>query len=359
MRLIRPGANPVALRIAGHDKRRGDRGGIGVRSAAGGAGERVAREPLTARVRRDRSQVVGSGPVGERATPTPRQDPLRGHSRTLGEMRFDKTLDVQRAMAIYAHPDDAEFGMAGTVAKWAKAGVEFTYCMVTNGASGSQDPDMTRERLRDIRAAEQSEAAKILGVRNVVFLEFEDGYLEPTIDVRRAVARQIRIHRPDVIFTMDPTMRYGGGYVNHPDHIAAAEAVLRSINPDASTRQMLPELWQKEQLEPHKPKALFLMAFGEPDTIVDVSDVVEVKIKALLAHKSQIDEDSVDFIKGWMKEAGKKKRYAYAEGFKVLRFEEDGAPPRDARREGRRAPQERGRRASRSTTPSPRARRSR
>lgn len=228
-------------------------------------------------------------------------------------MRFDKTLDVQRAMAIYAHPDDAEFGMAGTVAKWAKAGVEFTYCMVTNGASGSQDPDMTRERLRDIRAAEQSEAAKILGVKNVVFLEFEDGYLEPTIDVRRAVARQIRIHKPDVIFTMDPTTRYGGGYVNHPDHIAAGEVVLRSINPDASTRQMLPELWQKERLEPHKPKALFLMAFGAPDTIVDVSEVVDVKIKALLAHRSQIDADSVDFIKSWMKEAGKKKRYAYAE----------------------------------------------
>src|SRR6266849_2896600 len=241
-------------------------------------------------------------------------------------MRFDKTLDVQRAMAIYAHPDDAEFGMAGTVAKWAKAGVEFTYCMVTNGASGSQDPDMTRERLRD---------------------------------VRRAVARQIRTHRPDVIFTMDPTMRYGGGYVNHPDHIAAAEVVLRSINPDASTRQMLPELWQEERLEPHKPKALFLMAFGEPDTIVDVSDVVDVKIKALLAHRSQIDEDSVDFIKGWMKEAGKKKRYAYAEGFKVLRFEDDGARRRNATREGRKAPQARGRRVSRSTKPSPRARRSR
>src|SRR5438477_12370208 len=262
-------------------------------------------------------------------------------------------------MAIYAHPDDAEFALAGTAATWAKAGVEFVYCMITNGASGSQDPDMTRARLREIRLAARPDAARILGVKEVVFLDFEDGYLEPTIDVRRAVARQIRIHRPDVIFTMDPTMRYGGGYVNHPDHIAAAEVVLRSINPDASTRQMLPELWQSEHLEPHKPKALFLMAFGEPDTIVDVSEVVNVKIKALLAHKSQIDEDSVDFIKGWMKQAGKKKRYAYAEGFKVLRFEEDGAPPRNARREGRRAPQARGRRASRSTTPSQRARRSR
>jgi LmbE family N-acetylglucosaminyl deacetylase len=135
--------------------------------------------------------------------------------------------------------------------------------------------------------------------------------------------------------------------------------VLRSINPDASTRQMLPELWQKERLEPHKPKALFLMAFGAPDTIVDVSDVVDVKIKALLAHRSQIDADSVDFIKGWMKEAGKKRRYAYAEGFKVMRFDEDGAPPRDARREGRKAPQARGRRVSRSTTTSRPGRRSR
>jgi len=271
-------------------------------------------------------------------------------------VRFDKTLDVQRAMAIYAHPDDAEFGMAGTVARWAKAGVEFTYCMVTNGASGSQDPDMTRERLRDVRAAEQREAARILGVKNVVFLDFEDGYLEPTIDVRRAVAREIRRYRPDVIFTMDPTTRYGGGYVNHPDHIAAGEVVLRSINPDASTRQMLPELWQKERLEPHKPKALFLMAFGNPDTIVDVSDVVEIKMKALLAHRSQIEPESVDFIRGWMRETGKRKRYAYGEGFKVLRFEEDGAARRDARREGRKAPRARGRRASPRTT---RARRGR
>ena len=273
-------------------------------------------------------------------------------------MRFDKSLEIERAMAIYAHPDDAEFGMAGTVAKWANAGVEFTYCMVTNGASGSQDPEMTRERLRDIRAAEQREAAAILGVKNVVFLGFEDGYLEPTIDVRRAVARQIRIHRPDVIFTMDPTWRYGGGYVNHPDHIAAAEVVLRSINPDASTRQMLPELWQNERLEPHKPKALFLLSFDSPDATVDVSDVVETKIKALLAHRSQIEPESVDFIRGWMREAGKKKGYRYAEAFKVLKLDDDAARA-EARRRERTAPRARVRRASRSTTPSPRGRPSR
>jgi LmbE family N-acetylglucosaminyl deacetylase len=153
-------------------------------------------------------------------------------------------------------------------------------------------------------------------------------------------------------------MRYAGSYVNHPDHIAAAEVVMRSINPDASTRQMLPELWQEERLEPHKPKALFLMAFGEADTIIDVSDVVDLKIKALLAHKSQIDEDSVDFIKDWMRQAGKKKGYRYAEGFRVVRFEPEGAA-REATREERKAPRARARPASRSTTRARRARPSR
>jgi LmbE family N-acetylglucosaminyl deacetylase len=147
--------------------------------------------------------------------------------------------------------------------------------------------------------------------------------------------------------------------VNHPDHIAAAEVTLRSINPDASTRQMLPELWQKEHLEPHKPKALFLMAFGTPDTIIDVTSVVDLKIAALRAHRSQIEPDAIEFVKGWMRDAGKKKGYRYAEGFTVLRFEDESAR-RTATREERRAPRARGRRASRSTTtsrPSRRARR--
>src|SRR5438552_19120458 len=126
-------------------------------------------------------------------------------------MRFDKSLEIERAMAIYAHPDDAEFGMAGTVAKWANAGVEFTYCMVTNGASGSQDPEMTRERLRDIRAAEQREAAAMLGVKNVAVLGCEAGSLEQRIDVRHAVAPQIRRDGPEVSAAMDPTWRCGGG----------------------------------------------------------------------------------------------------------------------------------------------------
>src|SRR3954468_21389324 len=245
-------------------------------------------------------------------------------------MRFDKTLDVQRAMAIYAHPDDVEFGMAGTVAKWVKAGVEVTYCMVTNGASGSDDPNMTREKLRDTRYAEQRAAAKILGVKNCVFLGHEDGYLYPTLEVRKDVARQIRIHRPDAIFTMDPTMRIADTYINHPDHIAAAEVVLRSINPDASTRNMFPELWADEKLEPQKPKALFLMSFDEKGTFVDISPVLETKVKALLAHSSQLWPGAEAMVRGWAKETGKTAGYKAAEAFRIVRLE-DPEPPSETK----------------------------
>jgi len=130
-------------------------------------------------------------------------------------MKFEG-VEVRRAMAVYAHPDDAEFGFAGTIAKWARAGVEITYCMVTNGASGSDDPKITRKKLRDTRYAEQRAAAKILGVKHCVFLGHEDGYLYPTLEVRRDIARQIRIHRPDVLFAQDPSTRFGGGDLPHP-----------------------------------------------------------------------------------------------------------------------------------------------
>ena len=245
-------------------------------------------------------------------------------------MKFDG-MDIQRAMVIYAHPDDAEFGLAGTMAKWARAGVEITYCMITNGASGSDDPNMTREKLRDTRYAEQRAAAKILGVKHCVFLGYEDGYLYPTLEVRKDVARQVRIARPDVLFTMDPTFRVADDfYVNHPDHIAAGEVALRTINPDASTRNMFPELWQDEHLEPHKPKALFLQSFGAEGTVIDISAVLPIKIKALLAHTSQLFPGAEEMIRGWAKETGKAAGYKAGESFRIVHLDRAPEPPKAA-----------------------------
>ncbi len=277
-------------------------------------------------------------------------------------MKFED-LDIQRALVVYAHPDDAEFSLAGTVAKWAKAGVEITYCMITNGASGSDDPKMTRDRLRDTRYAEQREAAAILGVKHCEFLGYEDGYLYPTLEVRRDVSRQIRIHKPDVLFAQDPTMRIAADfYVNHPDHIAAGEVALRSINPDASTRQMFPELWTEEHLEPHKPKALFLETFGGGGgTVVDIGRTLETKIKALLAHRSQLWPDAERIVREWARSTGKAAGYRAGESFRIVRLERPPERPKRsiAAARGKRASQSRSprsTRAPRKVTPSRRKR---
>ncbi|MGH2795290.1 MAG: PIG-L deacetylase family protein [Actinomycetota bacterium] len=244
-------------------------------------------------------------------------------------MRYDDNLEFDKVMVIYAHPDDAEFGCSGTCASWAKKGVEVTYCMVTNGASGSSDPEMTREKLADMRHTEQLAAAEILGIKDVIFMGFEDGYLYPDLELRKAVAREIRKVRPDVIISQDPTNRYFMPYINHPDHIAVGEVVFRSINPDASSGLMFPELWKEEGLEPFKPKALFVMSFSEGEEFVDITDVMELKVKALETHVSQLSEWPVgEFIRERNKQialnAKEKGRSAgeFAESFKLFRLED-------------------------------------
>jgi LmbE family N-acetylglucosaminyl deacetylase len=244
-------------------------------------------------------------------------------------MQFEG-MDIERVMVIYAHPDDAEFGCSGTVATWARQGVEVTYVLVTNGASGSSDPDMTREKLAAMRSKEQRNAADILGVRTVVELGFEDGYLYPDLELRKAVAREIRKGRPQLIISQDPTSRWWHpSYINHPDHIATGEVVLRSINPDASSGLMFPELWREEGLEPHKPNLLLLFTFTEPDVFVDISDVMDLKVKSLEAHVSQVSTFPIeDFIRERAKEIAKaakekgKGEFEYGECYRLFRLEE-------------------------------------
>lgn len=245
-------------------------------------------------------------------------------------MRFDDTLTIDRAMVIFAHPDDAEWLCGGTTARWIDEGVEVTYVLVTNGASGETPKmrDMTRERLATIRAEEQRRAAETLGVTDVVMLGFEDGYLEPDVDLRRAVAREIRRGRPDAVLTMDPTIRIVEDmYLNHPDHIALGEVVMRSFNPDASSRLMFPELERDEGLAKHLPKALFLSTFFTGDVYVDISDTFERKLQALMCHVSQIDDPDgfASFVREQYKVVGEKANVEYAEAFRVIRTMDIGA----------------------------------
>ncbi|MCA1830947.1 MAG: PIG-L family deacetylase [Actinobacteria bacterium] len=248
-------------------------------------------------------------------------------------MRLDENLDISRAMVIYAHPDDAEFGAAGTVAKWAAEGVEVVYVLCTNGASGSSDPTMTRERLAEIRIVEQRAAADVLGVKDVIPLGFEDGYLYPTPELRKAVSREIRRFQPDVVITPhDPAIRaWETYYINHPDHVAVGEVVYRAINPDASSGLMFPELWRDEGLQPFLPHALFVSSFVQGTTYVDIGDTIERKLEALQCHESQISnpKEIDDFVRERARIVGEKGGFEYAEAFVVFRF--DGGPvPREA-----------------------------
>src|SRR5206468_6354323 len=206
------------------------------------------------------------------------------------------------ALVVMAHPDDIEFGCAGTVARWVAEGATVTYALLTNGAGGSSDPRMTRQRLAELREAEQRAAAKVLGVEEVDFLGYEDGLLEPTLEVRKEVVRLIRRRRPEVVVTTDPTVRYfGEQYINHPDHRAAGEVTLAAVIPGSDTRLAYPELLE-EGLEPVKLVGVMLMMNTEPNLVVDIGDFIDKKVESLRCHVSQVGEDptgeDVGFVYG-------------------------------------------------------------
>jgi LmbE family N-acetylglucosaminyl deacetylase len=229
----------------------------------------------------------------------------------------------ESAMVIVAHPDDAEFTVGGTVAKWAKAGCHVTYVVCTDGNAGSLDPDMTREELAKIRRAEQRAACAILGVSEVVFLGHDDGQLEPTLDLRRELVRAIRQYKPEVIITWDPTRLFADGdYINHPDHRAAAQAALDAAAPASE----MPLLWP-EAGPPHRVGQLYVYGNDQANVWVDVTETIGTKIEALKQHTSQIgDWDPTEMVEEWSAEVGKERGLAHAESYRVFTLRQ---PPAD------------------------------
>lgn len=218
-------------------------------------------------------------------------------------------------MVIVAHPDDAEFTMAGTVAGWAKVGCRVTYVLCTDGNAGSHEPGMTREKLAEIRRDEQRAACETLGVSDIVFLGYDDGQLQPTLDLRRDLVHLIRQHKPEVILTSDPTTLFRSDrYINHPDHRAAGQAALDAVAPAAA----MPLLWP-EVGEPHRVRKVYIYGNSEPNEWIDITGTIERKIAALKQHASQMgDWDPTERIKGWNAEVGQEHGMEYAESFRVI-----------------------------------------
>ena len=228
----------------------------------------------------------------------------------------------RRGMVIMAHPDDAEWTCSGTVAKWCAEGWDVVYVLCTDGSKGSSAPELTSEQLIKIREREQRDAGKVLGLQDVVFLGYPDAYLEPTLELRKDIAREIRRYKPDVVITGSPARDVERGYyVSHPDHLAAGEAALSAIFPTARDRLTFPELLE-EGLEPHKVREVWIAGGGDnADNYVDVEAYMDTAIKALKAHVSQVDQENADewFQQGRIR-TGAKIGMAYAEGFKRIPF---------------------------------------
>jgi len=215
----------------------------------------------------------------------------------------------QRVLVVMAHPDDAEFICAGTVARWASEGSEITYLLVTSGDKGSNDPTMTPEQLVAVREAEQREAARILGVEHVEFLRYRDAEVVANLELRRDIVRAIRRFRPDAVICQDPTSRYfGQEYIQHPDHIAVGEATLAAVFPSARDRLTFPELLA-EGLEPHVVPHVYLTGSREPDVFVDITAYFDRKLAALRAHRSQLgDWDPEPVLRLWAQDTAAEAR---------------------------------------------------
>jgi LmbE family N-acetylglucosaminyl deacetylase len=230
----------------------------------------------------------------------------------------------ESAMAIVAHPDDIEFSCAGTLARWARAGARISYVLCTSGDVGIDQPGMTRSKAAEIREAEQLEAARIIGAAEVIFIREPDGLLQPTLELRKRLVREIRRFKPEVVITGDPTIVWAGDdYINHPDHRAAATAALDAVFPAAGQPNLFEELAQ-EGLTAHKPRKVYVTVWEKADLYVNIEETIDLKIAALRAHKSQMrDWDPEKMIRTWAAEMGRGKEMDYAEGFRVVTLVDD------------------------------------
>jgi len=229
-------------------------------------------------------------------------------------------------MFIVAHPDDIEFGLAGTAAKWAQGGGRVVYVVITDGNVGSHEDGMTAEKLAEVRRAEQTAAAEVVGAE-CVFLGYHDGFLQPTLELRKDLVRVIRQYRPNAVVCLDPTNFYPAeDYINHPDHRAAGQATLDAVFPAAEMDLLYPDL-KAQGLKGHKVDYVYITFSERTNHYIDISDTIDLKIEALKKHTSQLGTLNVDeMLRMWAAETGKRVGFDYAEAFYRITLKAPGIP---------------------------------
>ena len=226
------------------------------------------------------------------------------------------------AMVVTPHPDDAEIGCGGTIAGWIREGTEVVYVLCTNGDKGTESRDMTSEQLAEIREREQAAAAAALGVKEVVYLRHPDGGLEDSPEFRGQLVRAIRTHRPDTVFCPDP---FRQSFYLHRDHRICGQVTLDAVVPFARDHLHFPDHLRADGLEPHKAGEILMWGTEAPDTFVDITETIDLKISALLKHASQVsaagsDRDVEEFVKANASRMGQRAEMPYAEAFRATQF---------------------------------------
>ncbi len=195
--------------------------------------------------------------------------------------------EIERILVVTAHPDDLDFGASGTIAQWVKAGIEVSYCIATNGDQGGEDPDVPRQEMPKIRQREQRDAGAAVGVTNIEFLNYRDGWLEPTIELRKKIVREIRKVRPQRMVIQSPERNWDRLFSSHPDHMAAGEAAIQAVYPDARNAFAFEDLLKEEGLQPWTVDEVWVMSAANPNHHVDITDTFDQKMAALHSHVSQ------------------------------------------------------------------------
>lgn len=237
-----------------------------------------------------------------------------------------RELEFGKVLIFFAHPDDGEFMAGGSIVKWAAEGKQVVLCVVTNGSHGSNDPTLSREALIAARKNEQLEAARITGIKEVIFLEYEDCHVEDSHELRRDMIREIRRFKPDVVVGPDPTMYFfGDQYINHPDHRKVGEALCAALSPGAPTLPIYREELFDKGFEPHHVKAALFGFCGQPNYFVDITGNIETKIRSVQVHHTQTPEfgnlvaERIKGIASLMGEASEAK-FKYAEAYRAIYF---------------------------------------
>ena len=208
--------------------------------------------------------------------------------------------EIKRVLVVMAHPDDCDFGAGGTIAQWTSQGIEVSYCIITNGDQGGEESGIPLEQMAAVRQQEQRDAGKALGVSSITYLNYRDGWLAPSMELRKEIVKAIRIAKPDRMVVQSPERNYERVFASHPDHLAAGETAVQAVYPDARNPFAFTDL-KEAGFEPWRVREVWMTGSPNPNHFVDITDTFDKKIAALHAHVSQTahNKELENMVREW------------------------------------------------------------